>query len=54
MTGDWRKFRNEKLHVMYLPPNIIRLMTSRRTGWVGHMARMGNKRYTYVVFKGIT
>jgi hypothetical protein len=33
-----KKLRNEELPNFYFPPNIIRIITSRRTRWV---ARMG-------------
>jgi hypothetical protein len=29
VTGDWRKFHNEELHVLYSPPNIISQIKSR-------------------------
>jgi hypothetical protein len=41
VTGDWRKLYNEELHNLYSPPNIIRMMKSRRTRWVGHVILMG-------------
>jgi hypothetical protein len=40
VTGDCRKLDNEELHNVYSLPNIIRMMTSRRIGWAGHVARM--------------
>jgi hypothetical protein len=30
VTGDWRKLHNEELHNLYSPPNIIRMIKSRR------------------------
>jgi hypothetical protein len=30
MTGGWRKLHNEELHNLYSPPNIIRMIKSRR------------------------
>jgi hypothetical protein len=30
VMGDWRKLHNEKLHDFYSPPNIIRMIKSRR------------------------
>jgi hypothetical protein len=41
VTGDWRKLRNEELHNLYPSPNIIRMITSKRMRWAGHVARMG-------------
>jgi hypothetical protein len=37
----WRKLHNEELHNLYRSPSIIRIIKSRRMGWVGHVARMG-------------
>jgi hypothetical protein len=47
VTGGWRKLHNEELHNLYSSPSIIRMITSRRMGWVGHVACMRNKRNTY-------
>ena len=41
VIGEWRKRHNEDLNVMYSSPNIIRVVTSRRMRWAGHVARMG-------------
>jgi hypothetical protein len=38
---------NEELHNLYSSPNIIRMIKSRRMGWAGHVARMGDKRNAY-------
>jgi hypothetical protein len=32
---------------LYSSPNIIRIITSRRKRWAGHVARMGEKRNAY-------
>jgi hypothetical protein len=47
VTGDWRKLHNEELHNLCSPPNIIRMIKSRRMGWAGHLARMGENRNAY-------
>jgi hypothetical protein len=39
VTGGWRK-----LHNLYSSPSIIRMIKSRNMRWVGHAARMGEKR----------
>jgi hypothetical protein len=43
VTGEWRKFQNEELHILYLSPNIIRQIKSRRMRWAGNVARMGEE-----------
>jgi hypothetical protein len=45
VTGEWRKFHSEELH-------IIRQITSRRMRWAGHVARMGEERNVYKVLIG--
>jgi hypothetical protein len=37
VTGDWRKLHNEELHNLYSSQNIIRIIKSRRMGWIGLM-----------------
>jgi hypothetical protein len=44
LKGDWIRMHNEELHDLYSSPNIIRMITSRRMIWVGHVARVGEKR----------
>jgi hypothetical protein len=39
-TRRWRKSHNKELLNLHLSPNIIRLNTSRRIGWSGHVARI--------------
>ena len=41
VTGEWRKLHNEELSDLYYLPNIVRVVKSRRMGWAGHVARMG-------------
>jgi hypothetical protein len=41
---EWRKLHNEELHDLYSSPNILRVMKSRRTGWVRHVVRMGRRK----------
>jgi hypothetical protein len=43
VTGGWRKLHNEELHNLYTSPSIIRIIKSRRIGWAGHVARMGEE-----------
>jgi hypothetical protein len=49
VTGEWRKLHSEELHILYLSPNIIRQIKSRRMRWAGHVARMGEERKVYRV-----
>jgi hypothetical protein len=44
VTGERRKLNNEEYHDLYSSPNIIRVTNSRRMGWAGHVARMGERR----------
>ena len=41
VTGEWRKLHNEELSDLYSFPNTVRVVTSRRMRWAGHVARMG-------------
>jgi hypothetical protein len=43
VTAEWRKLHNEELHILYLSPDIIRQIKSRRMRWAGHVARMVEK-----------
>jgi hypothetical protein len=47
VTGEWRKLHNEEFHDFYSLPSIIRIIKSRTMRWVGHVARMGEKRNAY-------
>jgi hypothetical protein len=52
VTGGWRKLHNEELHNLYSSPSIIRITKSKRMRWVGHVARMGEKRNLYRLLVG--
>jgi len=41
VTGVWRKLYNVELNDLYSSLNIVRLITSRRMRWAGHVERMG-------------
>jgi hypothetical protein len=47
VTGEWRKFHSEELHILYSSPNIIRQIKSRRMGRMEHVARIGEERNVY-------
>jgi hypothetical protein len=49
MTGEWIKLHKKELCNLYSAPSIIRIIKSRRIRWVGHVARMGEKRNTQVI-----
>jgi hypothetical protein len=38
VMGGRRKLNNEDLHNLYSLPTIIRIIKSRRKGWVGHVS----------------
>jgi hypothetical protein len=50
--GSWRKLHNDELQSLYSSQNIVRVITSRRMGWAGHVARMGEGRSVYRVLVG--
>jgi len=52
VPGEWRKLHNEELNDLYCPPNIVRVIKSRRLRWTGHVVRMGEGRGLYRVLVG--
>ena len=52
VTGEWRKLHNKEPYDQYFSSNIIRVIKSRRIGWAGHVARMGESRGVYMVLVG--
>jgi len=52
VTGDWLRFHNEEINVLYSSTNIVRVIKSRRMRWAGHVARMGEERAVYSVLVG--
>jgi len=52
VTGEWRKLHNEELNDLYCSPTIVQVLKSRRMRWVGHVARMGERRGVYRVLVG--
>jgi hypothetical protein len=52
ITGEWRKRHNEELRDLYSPPNIVRVVKSRRMIWAGHVARRVEGRGVHRVLVG--
>jgi hypothetical protein len=52
VTGEWRKLHSWELHNLYLSPDIIRQIRSRRMKWAWHVAHMGEGRNVYRVLVG--
>ena len=52
VTGEWRKLRNGELNDLYSSLNIVRVIKSRRRRWVGHVARVGERKGVYRVLVG--
>ena len=48
---EWRRLRNKQLCDLYSSPS-IRVIKSKRIGWAGHVARVGDKRVKYRVLMG--
>ena len=51
VTMEWRKIQNEDLNNLYCSSHIVRVIKSRMR-WVGHVARMGERRDVYRVLVG--
>jgi len=49
VTGEWRELHNEELNDLYCLPSIVRVIKSRSMRWVGHVARMVERRGVYRV-----
>jgi hypothetical protein len=49
---SWRKLHNDELLSLFSSPNIVRVITSGRMRWAGHVARMGEGRGVYRILVG--
>ena len=49
VTGEWRKLHNEEFNNLYCSLDIVRVIKSRRMGWAGNVACMGERRGVYRV-----
>jgi len=47
VTAERRKLHNEELNDLYCSPNTVRVNKSSGKRWVGHAARMGERRGVY-------
>jgi hypothetical protein len=54
VIGDWRILHNEELRNLYSSPSIIIMINSRRMGWAGHVARMGETKNACKIRKDAT
>ena len=52
VTGEWKKLHKEELNVLYSPPNIVRVIKSRRIRWAVHVECTGEGRGMYRVLVG--
>jgi hypothetical protein len=52
VTRGWRKLHSEELRNLYSSLSIIRMIKLRRIKWVGHVARMEEKRKAYRILVG--
>jgi hypothetical protein len=52
VTGEWRRLHNEELYDLYFSQNIIRVIKSGKMRWVGHVARMCERRGAYRILVG--
>ena len=52
VATEWRRLHNEELNDLYCSLNIVRVIKSRRMKWVGHVARVGERRCAYGVLVG--
>jgi len=44
VAGSWRRLHSEELHSLYISPNIINVIKTRRMKWVGHSTHMGDEK----------
>ena len=52
VTREQRRLRNEERYDLCSSTSIIRVIKSRRMRWVGHVARMGERKGAYRVLMG--
>ena len=47
VIGEWKKLHHEELNDLFSSPNIVRVIKSRIIRWVGHVARVEERRSVY-------
>jgi hypothetical protein len=47
VAGGWRKLHTDNIYNLYSSSNVIRVISSRRVTWAGHVARMEEMKNTY-------
>jgi len=52
VTGEWRRLHNEELNDLYSPPNIMRVIKTRRMRWAGHVVSTSEEKGVYRVLVG--
>ena len=52
LRGEWRKLHNVEHNDLYVLPNIVGVIKTRRIRWAGHVARMEEGRGAYRVLVG--
>jgi hypothetical protein len=52
VTRECSKLHNEELNELYSPPNIFRVIKSRRMRWAEHVARTGERSGAYSILVG--
>jgi len=52
IPAEWRRLHNEELNDLYFSPSLVRVISSRRMRWAGHVARKGEVRDVYRALVG--
>jgi hypothetical protein len=52
MAGGWRRLHSEELRNLYVLPNVISVIRSRKIIWAGCVARVGETRNEYNILVG--
>jgi len=49
VAEGWRRLHNKELHNVFALSNLVRVIKSKRSKWVGHVAGMGEMRNLYSI-----